>query len=405
MAYPYQPSSRADFYIAIICALPRESDAVALLFDEFWDDDGDTFGRSAGDTNTYTTGRIGKHNVVLAVLPNIGTTTAAAAAASMQSSYTNLRLALLVGICGGIPTIAGQDALLGDVIVSKTVIQYDYGRLYPGSFQVTNIVEDSLGRANKDVRGLVTSFETELGRERLQEKAATYLLQLQDTAARKRRRADYRYPGPTEDKLFPPDYLHVHRTLCGSCTAEAVRYCELASTSSCAEIPCDEARLVARKRLQDMQEVAGSYAPEIFIGRLGSGNTVMKSGTHRDRIAAEHEIIAFEMEGAGVWDEAPCIVIKGICDYADSHKNKRWQDFAAATAACVAKAILGRYVLPDGLGSSSRSAREAETLATFDGSGGTDNGQGNGSSRTISGNQFGDQTRIVQGDIHGNHSF
>ncbi len=28
------------------------------------------------------------------------------------------------------------------------------------------------------------------------------------------------------------------------------------------------------------------------------------------------------MEGAGVWDEVPYIVIKGICDYADSHKNK-----------------------------------------------------------------------------------
>ena len=72
----------------------------------------------------------------------------------------------------------------------------------------------------------------------------------------------------------------------------------------------------------------------------------MKSGADRDRIA-------FEMEGAGAWDQIPCIVMKGICDYGDSHKNKGWQAFAAATAASVAKAILGRYAVSDYLASAS----------------------------------------------------
>jgi nucleoside phosphorylase len=66
----------------------------------------------------------------------------------------------------------------------------------------------------------------------------------------------------------------------------------------------------------------------------------MKAGEDRDDIAKENGAIAFEMEGAAVWDEVPCIVVKGICDYADSHKNKRWQNFAAATAAAAMKAIL-----------------------------------------------------------------
>ena len=35
-----------------------------------------------------------------------------------------------------------------------------------------------------------------------------------------------------------------------------------------------------------------------------------------------------------------CLVIRGICDYADSHKNKTWQPYAAATAAACAKEIL-----------------------------------------------------------------
>ncbi|KZL82828.1 nb-arc and tpr domain protein, partial [Colletotrichum incanum] len=70
----------------------------------------------------------------------------------------------------------------------------------------------------------------------------------------------------------------------------------------------------------------------------------MKSGEHRDRVAQEHGIIAFEMEGAGVWEEIPCIIVKGVCDYADSHKNKLWQDFAAAMAASATKALMERYV-------------------------------------------------------------
>jgi nucleoside phosphorylase len=71
----------------------------------------------------------------------------------------------------------------------------------------------------------------------------------------------------------------------------------------------------------------------------------MKSGQHRDEIAKREKVIGFEMEGAGVWDNIPCIIIKGVCDYADSHKNKSWQAYAAATGASAAKAFL-EYWMP-----------------------------------------------------------
>jgi nucleoside phosphorylase len=47
------------------------------------------------------------------------------------------------------------------------------------------------------------------------------------------------------------------------------------------------------------------------------------------------------MEAAGLMNSFPCLVIRGICDYADSHKNDRWQRYAAATAAAYAKEFLG----------------------------------------------------------------
>jgi hypothetical protein len=45
-------------------------------------------------------------------------------------------------------------------------------------------------------------------------------------------------------------------------------------------------------------------------------------------------------------DSFPCVVIRGICDYADSHKNKRWQPYAAVTAAAYAKELL--LTIPEG---------------------------------------------------------
>ncbi|KAI0452924.1 purine and uridine phosphorylase [Xylaria acuta] len=341
------PSRREDFQIALICALPLEYDAVTLQFDEFWDKDGDHFGRAPGDTNTYTTGRIGNYNVVLALLPNMGKAAAAGAAASFRSSYSRLKLAFLVGICGGVPGTGGNAALLGDVVISKTVLQFDFGRQLPKKFVIKDTADDNLGRPNKDIRSLIASFETELGSERLQKKGGEYLKDLQGAAVRKRRRYTYQYLGVVEDKLFAADYRHKHRApqSCAVCEGQSDEYCEEAARASCVELNCDEGHLVSRELLEAKQSLEPDemQCPKIFIGRMASGDTVMKSGEHRDQLAKQRNVIAFEMEGAGAWDEIPCIIIKGICDYADSHKNKKWQPFAAATAASVMKAVLGRY--------------------------------------------------------------
>ena len=49
------------------------------------------------------------------------------------------------------------------------------------------------------------------------------------------------------------------------------------------------------------------------------------------------------MEGAGVWDNLSPVVIRCVCNYADSHKNKKWQAYAAAAAATFAKAFLKEW--------------------------------------------------------------
>jgi hypothetical protein len=49
-----------------------EADAVEALFDEDWDSDGYSYGKALNDPNAYSTGSIGRYNVVLAHLPGMG---------------------------------------------------------------------------------------------------------------------------------------------------------------------------------------------------------------------------------------------------------------------------------------------------------------------------------------------
>ncbi|KAM3496832.1 hypothetical protein MY10362_009797 [Beauveria mimosiformis] len=360
-----KPTSRANFRIAIICALPREADAVTLLFDKFWDDDGDIFGRAKRDTNTYITGRLGIHNVVLVTAPAMGTPNAASTATCLRLSFPKVRLALLIGVCGGIPKIHSRDVFLGDVVISRTLVQFDYGRQYPGHFTIKKTVDDSLGRANKEIRSLLASVDMEFGRRRLEAKAQFHLGSLQEAAIRKRRCANYSYPGVIKDRLYIPTYRHQHQISCESCCSGSDPICEVAIKAACENLGCSDAYLVKRDRPGGDD---GSNDPALYIGCLGSGNTVMKSGEDRDRISTEHGIIAFEMEGAGAWDEIPCIVVKGICDFSDSHKNKVWQDYAAATAAAVGRALLERYTREDGDGNTAdvrgKLSREDGALAS-----------------------------------------
>jgi nucleoside phosphorylase len=85
--------------------------------------------------------------------------------------------------------------------------------------------------------------------------------------------------------------------------------------------------------------------PAIHYGLIASANQVMKDATVRDALTEEKGVLCFEMEAAGLMNHFPCLVIRGICDYADSHKNKQWQGYAAMTAAAYAKELLQR-ILP-----------------------------------------------------------
>ncbi|KKA24369.1 hypothetical protein T310_1554, partial [Rasamsonia emersonii CBS 393.64] len=332
-----RPQSRNEFEIAIICALPLEFDAVEALFDEHYDEFDHTYGKQRGDGNWYRTGRIGRHSIVLACLPGMGKGSAASAASSLRVSFIGINLALVVGICGGVPFPSENiEIILGDVIISDSVIEYDFGRQYPDGFQRKSGIKETLGRPNRDIRTFLSGLKTRRMHNQLQEELLKCLQDLQ-----KHLDGKWRYPGATQDRLFEASYRHKHyhqvpvaACICADCQSSRDPVCDEALENDCSKLRC-MGGLIQRSRLS-----ADSPNPLVHFGSIASADTVMKSGEHRDALAKTEKVIGFEMEGAGVWDNLPCVIIKGVCDYADSHKNKIWQDYAAATAASCAKAFL-----------------------------------------------------------------
>ncbi|KAG6358422.1 hypothetical protein INS49_014306 [Diaporthe citri] len=82
-------------------------------------------------------------------------------------------------------------------------------------------------------------------------------------------------------------------------------------------------------------------SPAIHYGVIASANQLMRDALIRDGLSAEEDILCFEMEAAGLMNHFPCLVIRGVCDYADTHKNSVWQGYAAMAAAAYANDLLG----------------------------------------------------------------
>ncbi|KAL7930028.1 hypothetical protein V8C35DRAFT_168054 [Trichoderma chlorosporum] len=342
-----KPIQRSDFKIAIVCALQVEYDAVCLLVDEFWDDV--DFGRAEGDQNFYTTGNISNHNVAIILLASMGKTSAASAVANMRMSFTAIQLLLLVGICGGVPSGPRGEILLGDVILGDEIKLYDYGKQYPDGFRRSDNFGYATSNFYRGVRGLLSFLQTDRGTQLFEDRIGHHLQHLQEAAHAK---AKYAYPGAAEDKLFASEYRHKHYQrapcICRVCLDDSDPVCDEAIKASCLETDCDTSRIIQRNRITSKQMLEPEMLndiqrPAVHFGRLASADRVLKSAKDRERLSRELQVIGFEMEAAGFHNELPYIIIKSVCDYADSHKSKTWQPFAAATAASACKSLLERY--------------------------------------------------------------
>ncbi|OMP84402.1 hypothetical protein BK809_0000183 [Diplodia seriata] len=315
-----QPLSNDQYTVGWLAALPHEAVAAKAALDQFHGRA--PISKNRDDQNSYILGQISDHNVVIASLPGgvIGTTSATTTAMHMLASFPSIRIGLMVGIGAGIPKVKKdrksgkcrelRDIRLGDVVVSQPgggrggVAQYDFGKaLAGGEFRPSGFLNSpprALLNAVSVLRQLHEACET-----RLPDLLSELLQKLSNA------RPYYGYPGQEHDRLFDAAYPHADdEESCDDCLddMEILRL----------ERPCAD--------------------PVLHCGVIASGNQVIKDPAVRDRLG--RDCICFEMEAAGLMNDFPCLVIRGICDYADSHKNDGWQRYAAVAAAACAKEVL-----------------------------------------------------------------
>jgi nucleoside phosphorylase len=313
---------RDDYTVGWVCALPVElAAAQEMLDEEHCDLEHDA---ADNDENLYALGSISGHNVAIVCLPagRIGNNPAASVATQMRATFKKIRFGLMVGIGGGVPS-AEADVRLGDVVASQPygtfagVVQYDMGKTTPSGFERT-------GSLNAPPQILLAAVARVRANElRGRSKLSEHVAKLEGIAKFRRSKA-----GP--DVLFEAAYNHEGGQTCDGCNLS---------------------RQDARQARDSGEEIVVHY------GTIASGNQVMRSAAERDRVSAGlGGVLCFEMEAAGLMNSFPCLVVRGVCDYADSHKNKRWQGYAAGTAAAYAKEVLS--VIPPAEVAKSRTAEE-----------------------------------------------
>ncbi|KAL2824405.1 nucleoside phosphorylase domain-containing protein [Aspergillus cavernicola] len=285
-----------DYSVAWVCALTEELIAATCALD-------DEYGPAeylTGDTNTYTLGCIGGHNVVICSLPKSvnGTIAASSAVVNLLRTFPNIRFGLLVGIGGGVPSIR-HDISLGDVVVSspgngfRGVLQHDHGKwLEDQGFKLT-------GSLNKPPILILSAVSTLEAGHWVKGNGIKRFIESMVT----------KYPR-LRQQYFPDE-----------------------ESSGAAGDPKERAAL-PRPRPE----------PEIHYGLIASGSSLIKNRHIRDELGEKFDVLCVEMEAAGVMDNLPCLVIRGISDFADPFKNDQWKGYAAAAAAGYAKELL--YTVP-----------------------------------------------------------
>ncbi|KAJ4855360.1 tetratricopeptide repeat domain-containing protein [Trichoderma breve] len=300
-----------DYRVGWICPLEVEQTAAMEMLDE----EHQPLKQSPTDHNVYKLGSIHGHNVVIAGLPQTGNCSTATVVTQMRMTFKKLRYGLLVGIGGGVPVETDNGIIrLGHVVVSKPTgehsgaIQYDHGKAIDGFIERTGSLMPPPAAFLNAAQALAVE----------QSRAENDPIWENTQRIRSQRRGlrHFKFPGIANDHLYQPDYNHQQMGM------------------TCEKGGCNPEQRIERPVEED---------DECFIvvhrGTIASGELVIKDAKKRDFLAQKYNLLCFETEAAGALADFPCLVIRGISDYCDSHKNNNWHGFAAAAAAAYARRL------------------------------------------------------------------
>ncbi|KAJ5936190.1 purine and uridine phosphorylase [Penicillium verhagenii] len=315
-----------DYHVGWISLRPQEYTAAAAMLDEKHL----PLLNPRKDHNRYTLGSIAGHNVVIACLESgdTGMIAASYSSAWMTITFPNIQFGLSVGIGGG---MASAKVQLGDVVVSQPisqysgVVQYARGKTNPDGFEITGALNrphrlllNAVGSLRSDYDAAGSRIPEFIGKV---ERAYPRLVQ-----------SGYTSSEALEDPLFSPRRETQRQTGMGLVNS-ANTFSNFLGMGSYAPGTGSAASSGSKRASGDVR---------IHYGLVASGLSVPKDAATRDRLndRFQGKILCFETEAAGLMNDFPCIVVKGICSYADSGKDRGWQEYAALVAAAYTKELL-----------------------------------------------------------------
>ncbi|PWY94679.1 purine and uridine phosphorylase [Aspergillus sclerotioniger CBS 115572] len=315
-----------NYTVAWVCVLACEVDAARALLDE----EDDPLEPLFGDNNVYVLGRMWKLNVVIASPSIRGDTPMGQAVAHLIRTFHNIRFGLLVGVGGGAPDLAhldpSNDIRLGDVVVSYPtgkhggVINYNAPSWKDeNSPEIESRLTAPPNALMSGVERLQCDHRFSKGKEKMLsnvEVAFTRLTEVHHYPIH------YSVPGHDPDQLFNAVYNHV------------------GGKSDCGR--CDPGEII--KRAQRTKD-----EPQVHYGLIASADRDVNSTKLRDLLRNSWGVACLEMEAGGSLIDFPCVFIRGISDYCDTHRSDEWQPYAAASASAYAKDLL-RLMGPEQVG-------------------------------------------------------
>jgi nucleoside phosphorylase len=306
------------YTVGWICATAYDLAAALLFLDTKPEEQPYQF---LGDGNTYIVGEMGKHNVVITAFP-LGEyipSTATNVASRMQASFPNVKIVLMVGIGGGAPA-RKHDIRLGDIVVGSPkgvhngVLQCYFDQTTQShSIQATKPTGNKSSLLLTAVSSLGTEYE--MKGHQIEEKINGILEKNPGM------QEGYKRPDPSSDRLYRTKIT-----------------CRSNNGASCAEVCSDNpSGLVFRSERTKYED-----NPVVHHGLIASVYQPIDDASVRNKLAADKNVLCFQMGDADLGNQFPCLYICGICGYSDSHKNEEWQGYAAMTAAAYAKDLLGK---------------------------------------------------------------
>lgn len=313
--------SKAQYTLVWVCALDIERTAAEATLDEVHAD----LPYDMNDPNNYTLGSIGRCNIVIAYPHSQGSEKVNST--RFIHTFPSIRSALMVGIGGSVPS-TDHDIRLGDVVVGTDFTSYnpDNRAHVDGSWSTQDATANK--RIDNRVRTAISTLRS--SHDFYSSRVHSILSQRTDKLVQ------YMHPR-LPDLLFQAPYVHE------------------VSDASCSN--CDSSRIIPRHERKDT-------TPNIHYGLIASGNQVIKDAIFRDEYASVlGGVLCFEMEieASGLIDDIPCLRIRGICDYCDTHRYKEWQKYAAAAAAAFAKVLVEAMPVEEGTNNNAR-PRGSEAL-------------------------------------------